>query len=71
MVGGAVTARSSRACSPSVIRWCATVESAPPIGSRISDAAYSNAAMTRAAISRWPAADDMPSVIAPGIAPTT
>jgi len=38
MVAGAVTARSSRACSRSVIRWYATVESAPPIGSRMSEA---------------------------------
>jgi hypothetical protein len=32
---------------------------------------HSSAAMTRAAISRSPAADDIPSLITSGIAPTT
>ena len=70
-VAGAVTAVSSRAWSWPLIRWLAAVLSAAPIGSRTSDAAYSRAATTRATISRFPAADDMPPEIAPGIAPTT
>ena len=70
-MAGAVTAVSRRAWSWPLIRWLAAVPSAPPTGSRMSETAYSSAATTSAATSRCPAADDMPSRTAPGMAPTT